>query len=110
MMSEFFIPPKEISFRLKNKKTEKVLFSREKSPGFGHFSGDAFADQWWCLVPGDGDYKGQYLVKSKFTENVLFSRTAKSPRVDHHDGNGKWADQWFKLVRWLSRSDERLDC
>jgi hypothetical protein len=38
-------------------------------------------------------------VKSKFTENVLFSRTAKSPRVDHHDGNGKWADQWFKLVR-----------
>lgn len=98
-MPELYIPPKEISFRLKNKKTEKVLFSRNKSPGFGQFSGEAFADQWWYLVPGEGANQGWYLVKSRFTENVLFSRTAKTPKVDHTDGNGKWADQWFKLVR-----------
>jgi hypothetical protein len=98
-MSEFYIPPKELSFRLKNKKTGRVLFSRQKSPGFGQFDGDSFADQWWQLVPGEGDYQGWYLVKSKFTGNVLFSRSAKTPYVDHTDGNGKWADQWFKLVR-----------
>ncbi|KAI0441768.1 hypothetical protein F4803DRAFT_405290 [Xylaria telfairii] len=96
-MADFYIPPKEISFRLKNKSTEKVLFSREKSPSFGQFDGDKFADQWWHLVPGTGEYDGRYLVKNNFTEKVLFSRTHKSPHVDHIDGDGKWADQWFKL-------------
>ncbi|KAI0185653.1 hypothetical protein EV127DRAFT_411938 [Xylaria flabelliformis] len=96
-MAEFYIPPKEISFRLKNKSTNEVLFSREKNPSFGQFEGDTFADQWWHLVPGTGEYEGRYLVKSNFTDKVLFSRTHKKPHVDHIDGDGKWADQWFKL-------------
>ncbi|KAI3316824.1 hypothetical protein HD806DRAFT_551312 [Xylariaceae sp. AK1471] len=96
-MADFNIPPKEISFRLKNKSTNKVLFSRKKSPSFGQFDGDTFADQWWHLVPGTGEYEGWHLMKSDFTGKVVFSRTHKSPNVDHIDGDGKWADQWFKI-------------
>jgi hypothetical protein len=101
-MPDFYIPPKDIMFRLRNKKTEKVLFSRTKSPAFGQFGGEAFADQWWYLEPGTGGNEGWYLVKSAFTKNCLFSRSAKKPYVDHTDGNGKWADQWFKIVRCKS--------
>ena len=97
-MPDLYIPPKEISFRLKNKSTNKVLFSRKQSPTFGQFDGETFADQYWQLVPGTGEWKGQYLVKSMVTGKILFSRTQRSPPVDHIDSDGRWADQWFKPV------------
>ncbi|KAF1837274.1 hypothetical protein BDW02DRAFT_645584 [Decorospora gaudefroyi] len=97
-MSESYIPPKELSFRLKNKSNSKVLFSRKEEPTFGDYGGeDAFSDQWFHLQPGTGEWEGRYLVKSNFTDNCIFSRTHQEPYVDHTDGNGKWADQWFKI-------------
>ncbi|KAB2103892.1 hypothetical protein AG0111_0g7878 [Alternaria gaisen] len=48
-MTVFYIPVKDTMFYPKNKKTEKVLFSRIKSPTFGQFSGEAFADEPWNI-------------------------------------------------------------
>lgn len=98
-MTEFYIPPKEISFRLLGYLSEYVLFSRTASkPEVSHTpNGTNYADQLFQLVPGTGDHAGHYIVKSKYTDKVLFSRTAKEPHVSHTDGNGTYADNWFRL-------------
>ncbi|KAF2755372.1 hypothetical protein EJ05DRAFT_99601 [Pseudovirgaria hyperparasitica] len=92
---QFYIPPKEISFRLKNYLSKKVLYS--KKGDFGHYDGGINDDQYWQLIPGTGEYEGYYMVKSKNTSECLFSRTKKTPNVDTTSGNGKWRDNWFKL-------------
>ncbi|BBN13643.1 hypothetical protein MPTK1_6g05220 [Marchantia polymorpha subsp. ruderalis] len=97
-MPELYIPPKEISFRLRGYRSNYVLFSRNKpDPKCGHTSVGPNADQWWQLVPGTGQHAGYYLIKSKFTGKVLFSRRTRDPPVGDIDGDGKYNDNWFKF-------------
>jgi hypothetical protein len=97
-MPELYIPPKEISFRLRGYSSNYVLFSRYKpNPTFDHFGGGTYDDQWWQLVPGTGKHVGYYLFKSKYTGKVIFSRNSPDPRVGHIDGDGMHDDNWFKL-------------
>ena len=97
-MTDFYIPPKEISFRLLGYVSQHVLVSRtHRSPEVTHHPKDLEnPDQYFQLIPGTGKHGGYYLVKSKYTGKVLFSRSA-SPRVGHIDGNGKYDDNWFQV-------------
>ncbi|KAF3484075.1 hemolytic lectin LSLb [Arthroderma uncinatum] len=97
-MPELYLPPKEISFRLKSSVTNYVLYSRDKNdPTFYHYGGGVADDQWWQLVPGTGTYNGYYLIKSKYTGKVIFSRASPDPRVGHIGGDGMYADNYFKF-------------
>ncbi|WEW60424.1 hypothetical protein PRK78_005910 [Emydomyces testavorans] len=97
-MPELYIPPPQISFRLKSYSTNYVLYSRHSNePTFDHFGGSIFDDQWWQLIPGTGKHSGYYLIKSKKTGKVLFSRNSPAPYVGHVGGNGQYDDNYFKL-------------
>ncbi|KAA8894423.1 hemolytic lectin [Sphaerosporella brunnea] len=93
-----YIPPKEISFRLRGYSSGYVLYSRKQNePTFFHYGGPVYDDQWWQLIPGTGKHAGYYLIKSKFTGNVIWSRNSPDPRIGHIGGNGQYEDNWFKF-------------
>ncbi|BBN13641.1 hypothetical protein MPTK1_6g05200 [Marchantia polymorpha subsp. ruderalis] len=97
-MPALYIPPKEISFRLRGYSSNCFLYSRNNpDPTFSHDNGGPHADQWWQLIPGTGKRAGYYLIKSKYTGHVIFSRNSPDPRIGHVDGDGKYDDNWFKL-------------
>ncbi|TGZ76157.1 hemolytic lectin [Ascodesmis nigricans] len=98
-MTQLYIPPTELTFRLRGYASELVLFSRfSPSPLFGHNElNDKYGDQEWHLVPGTGKYAGYYLIKSRRTSEVIFSRYPQEPRVGTIDSNGKFDDNYFKL-------------
>jgi hypothetical protein len=99
-MSEKYIPPKEISFRILGFQSNCVLFSRgSQDPTFWHYPDGqgVYDDQWWNMIPGEGAHAGLYLLKSKYTGKVIYSRSSQDPRVGHVDGDGKYGDNWFYL-------------
>lgn len=98
-MSNEFIPPSGIAFRLCGLASDRVLFSRvSPSPEvFHHPKSEVYPDQWFVAIPGSGQYAGCYAIKSKNTGKVLFSRVSPDPRVGHIDGDGKYPDNWFKF-------------
>lgn len=72
-MSELYIPPPELYFRLCRYKSKDVInFGHEPEPTLGHDNGKVSDDQWWHLIPGTGKYEGYYLFKSKLAGMVLF--------------------------------------
>ncbi|KAI0038962.1 hypothetical protein FA95DRAFT_1528853, partial [Auriscalpium vulgare] len=112
-MSDLYIPPNGLYFRLVGYASLHVLFSRTHAqPEVGHtpVTGE-YPDQFFTLVPGTGERTGLYLIQSK-TTNVLFSRTTGDPKVWHVDGEGNWDDNWFKLVAGTGNNVEtfRLLC
>ena len=98
-MTDFYIPPKEISFRLLGYVTQYVLVSRTHAEPqvFHHPKDSENSDQYFQLIPGTGQHAGYYLIKSKYTGKVLFSRLSPSPRVGHIDGSGQYGDNWFQV-------------
>ncbi|KAH8700498.1 hemolytic lectin [Talaromyces proteolyticus] len=93
-----YIPPKDISFRLRNCSSNYVLYSRDKNdPTFYHYGGDIADDQFWYLIPGTGDHADTYMFKSKATKKVIYSRKSNDPKVFHVDGDGKYNDNYFTL-------------
>ena len=97
-MSDIYIPPEGISFRLLGYLSQCVLFSRTNAvPEVWHIAKDSeYPDQWFQLIPGVGKFAGYYIVKSKYTGKVLYSRGAE-PLVGHIDGDGMFDDNWFKI-------------
>ena len=98
-MTDFYIPPKEISFRLLGYVSQYVLVSRTHNDPqvFHHPKDSENPDQYFQLIPGTGQHAGYYLIKSKYTGKVLFSRLSPSPRVGHIDGSGQYGDNWFQV-------------
>jgi len=88
---EMYIPPQGLYFRLFGYASQHVLFSRTyaKPRVFHHPVREEFNDQFFTLVPGTGAREGLYLIKSKQTNKVLFSRRYRNPHVGHKGGNGK---------------------
>lgn len=83
-----YIPPQGIHFRLVGYVSQHVLHSRDaQEPQVGLFSADLnhYTDQYFTLVVGAGPHQGTYLIKSKQTGKVLFSRTDAEPYVWHTD-------------------------
>jgi hypothetical protein len=92
------LPPPNVAFRLVGLQSSHAFFSRwSGDPTFWHYSGPVSDDQWWYLIPGTGDHAGYYLLKSKYTGKVMFSRAEPDPRVGHISGDGKYDDNWFFL-------------
>ncbi|WEW55458.1 hypothetical protein PRK78_000889 [Emydomyces testavorans] len=97
-MPDLYIPPSNIAFRLRNCSSNYVLYSRKANePLFYHYGGAIADDQFWYLIPGTGKYDGYYLIKSKCTGKVIFSRNSPDPKVSHVEGDGKWDDNYFKI-------------
>ncbi|KAI0315459.1 hemolytic lectin [Amylostereum chailletii] len=98
-MSEIYIPPNGLYFRLLGYASQRVLFSRSHAePQVWHHPVDSeYEDQYFTLIHGTGSRKGLYAIKSKRTGKVLFSRTLQDPNVWHVDGDGKYNDNWFEL-------------
>lgn len=78
-MTELYIPPPGITFRLLGHSSQKVLFSRnvgrDLSQNFGTESVGTTRsdDQYFTLVLGTGSNQGKYLFKSKLTGKILFT-------------------------------------
>ncbi|BFI33924.1 hypothetical protein MPTK2_4g90470P [Marchantia polymorpha subsp. ruderalis] len=97
-MTELFIPPKEMFFRLRGYVSNYFLYSRhEQEPTFGHTPGPVYPDQWWQLIPGTGKFAGYYQIQSKFTGKVIFSRNSPVKLIGHVVGDGNYEDNWFKI-------------
>ncbi|KAI0067578.1 hemolytic lectin [Artomyces pyxidatus] len=98
-MSDIYIPPEHLRFRLLGYVSQNVLFSRtSQEPQVGHCPvGQERDDQYFTLIHGTGKRSGLYALKSPATDKVLFSRTNAEPCVWHISGNGRWDDSWFKL-------------
>lgn len=96
-MPALYIPPEEISVRIRSCATNKCFYSRfSPDPKFNLWDEGPYLDQWWQLIPGTGDKEGAYAIKSKVTGRVIFSK-ASAPYVGAIDSNGKYDDNWFKL-------------
>ena len=102
-MSNFYIPPEGLYFRLLGYVSQRVLFSRTTlDPQVSHIPFDQiYDDQWFSLIYGTGKYDGMFAVKGKKTGKVLYSRTHSTPYVWHVDGNGAYED---KSVSFIPRS------
>ncbi|KAJ7451332.1 hemolytic lectin [Mycena latifolia] len=97
-MSDFYVPPEGIYFRIIGYVSSRALYSRtSKEPTFGGFLASVapYQDQYFSLVKGTGDKGGLFLIKSRETGYVLFSRAHPAPHVGHI--NGRYDDNWFKL-------------
>jgi hypothetical protein len=78
-------------------------------PGFGHFPlGEIYDDHWWNIIPGTGKHKNQYMIKSKNTGEVIFSRTHMDPVVGTIGSNGSYEDNWFEFEAGPA-NDERAN-
>ncbi|KAJ7715782.1 hemolytic lectin [Mycena olivaceomarginata] len=82
-MTDFYVPPEGIFFRILGNASNRVLYSRSSGkPTFGSIpetSGTAL-----------------FLIKGRQSGMVLYSRNS-SPYVDHAGGNGMYDDNWFNL-------------
>lgn len=100
-MSDLYIPPKEIFFRLLHVGGQSVLISRtDDTPAVTLFRQDLGNDnQLFQLIPGTGKHLGYYAIKNKVTGRVLFWRhAAKSTDTwGHIEGDGKYDDNWFQF-------------
>ena len=95
-MSELYLPPEGLPFRLYADEYKRVLFSSDHGdPRFGVVEPEpAYGDQFWRLIRGTGEYEGYYKFKSERTGLNLFSRTPEPHVGVYEDG---YSDQWFKL-------------
>ncbi|KUI56236.1 Natterin-4 [Cytospora mali] len=104
MSEQLYIPPKDMPVRLVGFHSQCALYQLgEDEVDVGHapaFEQSASADHdvmFWYIVPATGKYQGYYLIKSKWSGRVLFSRTHKSPPVGSIAGDGQYDDNYFKL-------------
>jgi hypothetical protein len=95
-MSELYIPPEGIYFRLLGYNSNCCIYSRkENDPCVWHYdvSHGACADQWFSVLKGTGSHANLYAIKGKDSGKVLYSRANNDPRVYHIDGDGKYEDK-----------------
>ncbi|KAF4234190.1 hypothetical protein CNMCM8980_004040 [Aspergillus fumigatiaffinis] len=97
-MSELYIPPDGIYFRLYNDTSKRVLYSRKSGkPEFGHHTVDEeHEDQYFSLVKVLvlGVTIG-YRIKSKVTGKYIFARGSGNPLAGH--SADKYSDQIFRF-------------
>jgi len=101
IMSDSYIPPEDLCFRLVGYDSQCAIFSRTTpDPQVWHYniSNGTYDDQWFTLLNGSGTREGLYAIKSKYTSKVLFSRSSPDPTVGHIDGDGEYDDNWFDIV------------
>ncbi|KAI0046192.1 hemolytic lectin LSLb [Auriscalpium vulgare] len=98
-MSDLYIPPNGLYFRLVGYASLRVLFSRttEQPEVWHQLVSEVLPEQFFTLVPGTGARSGLYLIKSKNTNKVLFSRTTSNPKFGHVEGEGDRDDTWFRI-------------
>ncbi|KAJ7890735.1 hemolytic lectin [Mycena leptocephala] len=101
-MSDFYIPPANIFFRLIGNDTARALFSRSgpggTAAGFGaHPANDVLTSSWFSLVRGTGNRDGLFAIRGRESGWVLYSRTARLPLVGHDHEDGRYDDNWFRL-------------
>ncbi|PPQ78878.1 hypothetical protein CVT25_002421 [Psilocybe cyanescens] len=98
-MSNFYVPPQGLFFRLLGYASNHVLVSRtHQDPEVTqHNVGDVHPDQFFQLLHGTGNHAGLYAIKGRVSGKVLWSRTSPDPNIGHIDGDGKYEDNWFKL-------------
>ncbi|KAH7885611.1 hemolytic lectin [Phlebopus sp. FC_14] len=97
-MSDFYIPPEGIYFRLLGYVSQKVLFARYVDPPFGQVPQEpVYEDQYFTLIHGTGAHEGTYVIKSLKTGYVLFSRRTSQPYVGVVSGDGQYSDNWFEI-------------
>ena len=94
-MSNFYIPPEGVYFRLLGYSSQRVLFSRTHlEPQVYHIPFDeVYDDQWFSLIHGHGKREGLFAIKGRRSDKVLFSRTHTKPYVWHVEGNGTYDDK-----------------
>ncbi|KZT10565.1 hemolytic lectin LSLb [Laetiporus sulphureus 93-53] len=98
-MTDIYIPPEGLYFRLLGFASRQVIFARNSpSPDVGLSPvNDQATDQYFSFIYGTGERADLYAIKSKATGKVLFSRTHKEPYVGQIDGDGRYNDNWFKI-------------
>jgi hypothetical protein len=101
-MTDFYIPPPGVFFRLRGYSSGYVLFSRTHAEPqvFHHPQDSLYDDQFFQLIPGTGEYAGYYNIKGKATDMVLFSLPSGPIRVGHMDADimdERQPATWFRL-------------
>lgn len=98
-MTELYIPPPGIPFRLLGFQSNFVLYSRKiDEPQFHHFSQDPVsADQYFQLIPGTGKFKDYYLIQGQVTGYYIFSRIDSFGHWEKPAGVDVNEDNYFKL-------------
>ena len=110
-MTELYIPPPQIPFRLLGFRSNLVFFSRASpEPGFSHVSRDPeYRDQYFHLIPGTGKHSGSYLIEGQVSKYRIFSRTTSPPNVGQISSEyGTYEDNYFKLEPGWAAGNFRL--
>ncbi|KAA8649441.1 uncharacterized protein ATNIH1004_002112 [Aspergillus tanneri] len=94
-MSDIYIPPRNISFRLLGLGSQCVLFSRtSRDPGFGyHTKNDVLRIVGGISYQDRGNSQGTTDFKVKTPERTFTRRAA---RQEHDNLDQVYYDQWFK--------------
>lgn len=97
-ISDLYIPPESIRFRLVGYLSQHAIFSRTHAlPEVWHYpASEDYPDHWFTLLHGSGNHSGLYAIKSQNTGKVLFSRNP-GPTVGHIEGDGRYEDNWFRI-------------
>ncbi|KGO75780.1 hypothetical protein PITC_033640 [Penicillium italicum] len=89
-MSDFFIPPPGLAFRLIGRRSNRVLVANPNDTLTDYELGKIYPDQWFTLEHAPPS--GQFYIKSTYKANdgkVIFCRAAEGEvgifRKDHHD-------------------------
>jgi hypothetical protein len=95
-MTDFYVPPEGIFFRILGNASNRMLYSRSSGkPTFGSIpeTSGPYEDNYFSLIMGTGNRNGLFLIKGRQSGMVLYSRNS-SPYVNHAVGNGMYDDKW----------------
>lgn len=89
-----FLPPQGVLFKLENCDSKLWIYANEDGR-FGAYRGGTYADQYWRIVEGHGDYDGYFKLENSASGRWIYSNP--DGRFNAYRG-GTYADQYWRTV------------